>query len=286
MSVTISRVTTRCTIWRVAEPLSTDTVTPPRRAADILHYPDGRARRRIDVGRRQIPASTSSPSGRCETRPVGISAARIYRLPPRRGSRPTWSLAEFVDSVPIVPTPNNGRVHGSPTPHSPTPIPRGTRCLAVRSYDDVFVFAIDSCRLQPCALTGTCSLQSAQERNSGEGLTWLVRWAPVVRCRRRAFPPAFRSVSVAVVLTLPPAAPLTRPLLRYNSTQVSKRNGWAAPYGPMRSLFPSTGTDHGSRVKTSRRSSTASAPMVRRTAKSNPVCGSCVPVAPSTSTSW
>ena len=157
-------------LYRIAEPLAADTVSSSAEQITIT-YPDG-AR---DVESIWVTPDTSvylltkrhdqDPSG-------GYRAVRLYRVPASAWKGTTPVVAEFVDSLPITPTKKDKSTWLTDAAFSDADV-RGERRLAVRSYGEVFVFAVTSGTWKPGALLATCSLSGLKESKSGEGVTWL-----------------------------------------------------------------------------------------------------------------
>ena len=98
--------------------------------------------------------------------------ARIYRVPSSAWRSGDIATATLVDSLPIVPMPKDDRGRISDAALSNRDSTGAVR-LAVRTYSDVYVFAVDSMTWKVAAPIARCSLRGLKERNSGEGLAWL-----------------------------------------------------------------------------------------------------------------
>lgn len=98
--------------------------------------------------------------------------ALIYRLTssvwaPQDTARPRVFVAELVDSLPIVPGEIPGRVVTDAARS------RDGTLVAVRTYNDVFIFAADSTTGRLTTLPPSrCDIENL-ERGFGEGVTWL-----------------------------------------------------------------------------------------------------------------
>jgi len=93
--------------------------------------------------------------------------ALIYRIPAAAWDSSGVATATLVDSLPIVP----GESEGSQV--SDAALSPDGRLLAVRTYDEVFVFAIDSLTGLPVRhdAPGSCSIRWLNEKQ-GEGIGW------------------------------------------------------------------------------------------------------------------
>ncbi len=158
------------TIWRVAEPQARDSSSEPARALRIA-YVDGPR----DVEAMWVAPDTTlflitKRPDRDEDR---WRAARVYRVNATAWRGDTGLVtAEIVDSLPIVPL--KGKAGGWITDAALSLADaQGDRRLAVRTYNSVYVFAVDRATGRPGALLGQCSLKSLPEQDSGEGVTWL-----------------------------------------------------------------------------------------------------------------
>ncbi len=157
------------TIWRVPEPLPTDTATLP---ATPLRF-------RYEDGSHDVEAMWIAPDSAVlllTKRPIKERGGRrrmslVYRLAPSAWNKQGIAEAALVDSVPIVPSdnaPNDWITDASLSSADST----GARLLAVRTYADVFIFAADASTGRPLALVRRCSLRTLHEQY-GEGVTWL-----------------------------------------------------------------------------------------------------------------
>lgn len=156
-------------VWRVPEPLPTDTVSPPAERV-YLRYVDGPR----DVEAIYIAPDTSLflISKRPDLDAARIPRpARLYRIAADAWRKSITVVAAIVDSLPVTPMPRDSR--GWVTDASLSePDSTGARRLAVRTYLDVFVFAMDSLTWHPSALIAHCSLRDLKTLD-GEGVTWL-----------------------------------------------------------------------------------------------------------------
>ena len=157
------------TIWRVSEPMVGDTLTAP--AAELrFSYPDGP---------RDVEAMWVSPDAtvwlltkRPMFRADGTSRpTQLYRLPASLWTDGGEHVAMLVDSLPIIPLASNERSWITDASLSP-PDSTGVRHLAVRSYEQIFVFSADAMTGRPGALEHRCSLVPLRQR-MGEGVVWL-----------------------------------------------------------------------------------------------------------------
>lgn len=159
------------TIWRVREPLPTDSATA-RAEALPFRYPQGPR----DVEAIWVGPDTSV--WLVTKRPIRDAAGRfrpalVYRLPAAAwgtaGGRAV-AAAVLVDSLPWVPTRTGVRDWITDAALSSTR-PDRTRQLAVRTYRDVLVFDADTLTGAPGRLLARCSLRSLRERQ-GEAVAW------------------------------------------------------------------------------------------------------------------
>ena len=155
-------------VWRVPEPLPTDTVSPPA-ARVYLRYSDGPR----DVEAIYVAPDTSLflISKRPDLDATRIPRpARVYRIASDAWHESATVVAAIVDSLPVTPMPRDSR--GWVTDASLSdPDSTGARRLAVRTYLDVFVFAVDSLSWHPSTLIAHCSLRDLKTLD-GEGVTW------------------------------------------------------------------------------------------------------------------
>ncbi len=156
-------------IWRVVEPTVGDTLTAP--ATELrFSYSDGP---------RDVEAMWVSPdttvwllTKRPMLRADGTSRpALLYRLPASMWTESAEHVAILVDSLPIVPLASSQLTWITDASLSP-PDSAGARHLAVRTYEQVFVFSADSTTGRPGALEHRCALAPLHQR-SGEGVVWL-----------------------------------------------------------------------------------------------------------------
>ena len=156
-------------IWRVPEPRSTDSVTAPA-VALAFRYADGPK----DVEAMWITPDTTlyllTKRGHADAS-GHPTAARLYRLLASAWRAESPVVATFVDSLPIIPDLRDGGTWITDAALSP-PDAEGTRQLAVRTYNDEFVFGVNATTWTPSDLIARCSLAALRERKSGEGVTW------------------------------------------------------------------------------------------------------------------
>ena len=159
----------KVTIWRAIEPTVGDSVTAP--VTELrFSYPDGP---------RDVEAMWVSPdttvwllTKRPIFRPDGTSRpAQLYRLPASMWTDSAEHVAILVDSLPIVPLASSQLTWITDASLS-LPDSAGVRHLAVRTYEQVFVFSADSLTGRPGALEHRCSLAPLRQR-TGEGVVWL-----------------------------------------------------------------------------------------------------------------
>ena len=156
-------------IWRVAEPTPGDTLTA---AAVELRF-------RYSDGPRDVEAMWVSPdtsiwllSKRPMFRSDGTSRpTQLYRLPASVWADEGEHIAILVDSLPIIPLASNNLTWITDASLS-SPDSSGARHLAVRTYQQVYVFSVDPITGRPGALEHRCSLTPLRQR-SGEGVVWL-----------------------------------------------------------------------------------------------------------------
>lgn len=156
-------------IWRVAEPTPGDTLTTA--AVELrFRYPDGPR----DVEALWVSPDTSIwlLTKRPLLRPDGTSRpTRLYRLPPEVWSTGGEHVAILIDSLPIIPLASNDRTWITDASLS-SPDSTGARRLAVRTYEQVYIFSADPITGRPGTLEHRCSLAPLRQR-MGEGLVWL-----------------------------------------------------------------------------------------------------------------
>lgn len=158
------------TIWRVPEPRIADSLTPVADRLDF-RYADGPH----DVESMWVAGDSNFYllTKRPETSANGVSRpVRIYRLANAAWNSDSVAVAQLVDSLPIVPEARNGLTWITDAAISSRDS-KGKFRLAVRNYQDVYVFGIDSMTWHATALIARCSLRALREKQSGEGLTWL-----------------------------------------------------------------------------------------------------------------
>lgn len=156
-------------VWRVPEPLPTDTVSPIAERL-YLRYTDGPR----DVEAIYVAPDTSLflISKRPDLDATRIPRpARLYHIAAGAWRESATVVAAIVDSLPVTPTPRDARTWVTDASLS-EPDSTGARRLAVRTYLDVFVFAMDSLTWQPSTLIAHCSLRDLKTLD-GEGVTWL-----------------------------------------------------------------------------------------------------------------
>jgi len=157
------------TMWRVPEPLSTDTATPPANALRFS-YPQGPR----DVESMWIGPDTTIwlISKRPLFAPGGTARpAQLYKLPAALWSQSGVQMATLVDSLPITPRVADDFGWPNDAALSP-PDSLRTRKVAVRTSDRVYIFAADTISGRPGALEHVCRVDLLNERQ-GEGVTWL-----------------------------------------------------------------------------------------------------------------
>lgn len=158
-------------IFRVAEPRTTDTATAP---ADSLpfRYVDGPR----DVESIFVTADTAIylVTKRPErNEQQALRPVRLYRIRASSWLTPNANVvADLVDSLPIVPEPNRESTWVTDASLS-APDSAGQQALAVRAYNEVFVFRTPANSRAKYELLAHCSLRPLKERRSGEGVTWL-----------------------------------------------------------------------------------------------------------------
>ena len=153
------------TMWRVGVPNASDTrTTTPERLT--LRYADGP---------RDVEAIWVAPDTNVyllTKRPDRGRLARIYRVSAAAWRSDAIATAVIVDSLHIVPRRDDTLGWITDAALS-GPDNTGERRLAVRSYRDVFVYAIDAITWRPTSLVGKCELSALREKSGGEGVTWL-----------------------------------------------------------------------------------------------------------------
>ena len=157
------------TVYRIPEPLPTDTISAP---AVALHfrYVDGPR----DVESMIIASDTSIVL--FSKRPMADRDGRerralVYRVPQSAWLIAGTTQAALVDSIPIIPSRFDSRSWITDAALSP-PNATGTRRLAIRTNDDVYIFATEANTSRPGMLQFRCDLRALREPQ-GEGVTWL-----------------------------------------------------------------------------------------------------------------
>jgi hypothetical protein len=157
------------TIYRVPEPRAAapgSTGALPSERVDI-RYPTGRH----DV--EAIYVSSNGDLFLLSKRPLRDAAGRlrpslVFRLPAAAWGRTGPVTTELVDSLPIIPGQSEGRQV------TDAALSADGRRLAVRTYREVFIIAVDPAtgRLTRGALWWSCPVTALNERQ-GEGIGWL-----------------------------------------------------------------------------------------------------------------
>jgi len=157
------------TIWRIAEPQPNDMSSERAQALNIAYVDGPRDVEAIWVAPDTTLFLITKRPDRDNDRWRG---ARVYRVKASAWRDTGVVTAEIVDSLPIVPL--KGKGGGWITDASLSRADAsGDRRLAVRTYNSVYIFAVDRSSGRPGALLGRCSLKSLPEQDSGEGVTWL-----------------------------------------------------------------------------------------------------------------
>ena len=157
------------TIWRIGEPQPSENGSEQAQALQIAYADGPRDVEAIWVSPDTTVFLTTKRPDRDQDR---WRAARVYRVRASAWQDTGIVTAEIVDSLPIVPL--KGKAGGWITDASLSKVDaQGDRRLAVRTYNSVYVFAVDRASGRPGALLGQCSLKSLPEQQSGEGVTWL-----------------------------------------------------------------------------------------------------------------
>lgn len=157
------------TIYRVPEPRA----APPGSTGAL-------ASERVDIryptGRHDVEAIFVSSNGDLfllSKRPLRDDAGRlrpslVFRLPATAWGKSGRVTTELVDSLPIIPGQSEGRQV------TDAALSADGKRLAVRTYREVFVIAVDSGtgRLTSGALWWSCPITALNERQ-GEGIGWL-----------------------------------------------------------------------------------------------------------------
>ena len=157
-------------VWRIPTPKSNDTLSTTAEQL-TLRYSDGPR----DVESMWVAPDTAVYllSKRPERDASGAyRPVRIYRVPPSAWRSADTATAMLVDSLPIFPTRDESRTWVTDAALSRRDSLGAVR-LAVRSYNDLYIFGVDTTTWRPAALVAQCSLRGLKERNSGEGLAWL-----------------------------------------------------------------------------------------------------------------
>lgn len=97
--------------------------------------------------------------------------ALVFRIPPEAWEHPdSLAVAQLIDSLPIVPGSAPGRLITDAS------LAHDGRWLAVRTYAQVYVFAVDSItgRVRQRILPSVCNVTHLDERQ-GEGIAWFNR---------------------------------------------------------------------------------------------------------------
>ena len=155
-------------VWRLREPLTSETVTESATSLRIA-YPGG-AR---DVEAMWVAPDTSvwfatkRPNADANGSP---RPSQLFRVPAAAWSSGAIATAELVDSLPIVPTTSVSRDWVTDASLSSV-MPDGRRRLAILTYGSVYVFDADPVTGRPAAQLARCAVPQG-ERNA-EGLSWL-----------------------------------------------------------------------------------------------------------------
>jgi hypothetical protein len=96
--------------------------------------------------------------------------AHIHRVAPTAWMRDTLRESAIFDTLPLYPSRAHGPGWLTDAALSPNAVAGGYE-LAVRSYERVWIFRVDSTTWRPEALRAECRLDGLHERRSGEGLT-------------------------------------------------------------------------------------------------------------------
>lgn len=156
-------------LWRISEPLSTDTLSPPAHEL-TLRYEDGP---------RDVEAMYIAPDSavllltkRPERRRDGSDRpARLYRVPVVAWRSTQTAVARLIDSIDYVPRAADASGWITDAALS-DPDSAGQRLLAVRTYREVLIYRTDSVSGVPRQQIARCALRQFKNR-TGEGLTWL-----------------------------------------------------------------------------------------------------------------
>ena len=157
-------------VWRIPEPLPMDTVSPQAERM-YVRYQDGP--RDVEAMYVAPDSSIMLISKRPDRDPSGRErAARVYRVAPGSWHESHATRATIVDSLPIVPVARDSKTWITDAALSRAD-EHGVRKLAIRTYGDVYVFAVDTTTWRPGTLVARCSLRALRD-GGGEGVTWLV----------------------------------------------------------------------------------------------------------------
>lgn len=155
-------------VWRVAEPVTSATVTSPAASLRIV-YPGG-AR---DVEAMWVAPDTSLWFATKRPTPDAAGLMRqsqLYRVSAAAWSANRVATAEHIDSLPIIPGSSVSRDWVTDASLSSV-MSSGRRQLAVLTYGSVYVFDADPVTGRPGTLVARCAVPTG-ERNA-EGLAWL-----------------------------------------------------------------------------------------------------------------
>ncbi len=157
------------TVYRIPEPLPTDTISAPAVALHV-RYVDGPR----DVESMIIAPDTSILL--FTKRPMTDREGRerrslVYRVLQNAWLADVTAQAALIDSLPMVPSRFDQRSWITDASLSP-PNAIGARSLAVRTNNDVYIFATEPRSARPGVLQARCDLRALREPQ-GEGVTWL-----------------------------------------------------------------------------------------------------------------
>lgn len=157
------------TIYRVAEPRADAATTTGVVRAQRLVY-------RYADGPHDVEAMYLAPNGDVVliTKRPRLDAARrlrpalVFTIPAAAWNTDSVAVAALTDSLPIIP--GSARLR-TITDAALSP---DARFLAVRTYGEIFVFAVDQMtgRPQPGSAPAVCDITKVQD-TSGEGITWV-----------------------------------------------------------------------------------------------------------------
>lgn len=158
-------------IFRVAQPRTTDTVTASADSLPFRYVDEPHDVESIFVTPdTSIYLITKRPERNTQQQ---LRPVRLYRIRASAWGAPNANVtAELVDSLPIVPQPDRESTWVTDASLS-LPDSAGQQTLAVRAYNDVYVFRASTDARVTFALLAHCSLHPLRERRSGEGITWL-----------------------------------------------------------------------------------------------------------------